>query len=99
MIKRLAPFIIGILVGASSMYFGLLYHVVRADDGFHLIAKTKATLGGMYADIREYDLQDWKEHADLTVAISASDKSYLLTESAVDNFQQAGQDLWNNIRN
>jgi hypothetical protein len=99
MIKRLVPFFIGVLLGAALMYVGLLYHVVRASDGFHLITKTKATLSGSYADIREYDLQDWNEHPDLTIAISASGKANLLTESAVDNIQKAGQDLWDDFRN
>ncbi|MFC1757401.1 hypothetical protein ACFL2H_01360 [Planctomycetota bacterium] len=98
MIKRVYPFLIGIVVGAVGMYVALIYHVVRAPDGFHLIEKTTATLSGCYADIREFKLEDWKANPDLAVAISASGKTHLLTENAIGNVQDAGQRIWDDLQ-
>lgn len=98
MIRRLAPFLIGICLGAVGMYVGLIYHIVRAPDGVHLIEKTPATLSGCYADIREFKLEDWKANPNLTVAISASGKTHLLTENAIDNARDASQRLWDDLR-
>ncbi len=98
MFKRIAPFLFGIVFGAIGMYVVLLHHVVRAPDGFHLIRKTTATLGGCYADIREYNLDDWKANPNLTVAISASGKTHLLTENAFKNVKEAGQQLWDDLQ-
>lgn len=98
MIRRLAPFLFGICLGAVGMYIGLIYHVVRAPDGIHFIEKTPATLSGCYADIREYTLEDWKANPNLAVAISASGKTHLLTENAIGNVRDASQQLWDDLR-
>ena len=99
MLKRLSTFLFGGVVGAAIMYVALIYHVVRAPDGVHLIPKTTATLRGCYVDIREYGIEDWKNNPDLTVAISASGKTELLTESAVSDLQESAQQLWDELSN
>ena len=98
MFRRFYPFLIGIVCGAAGMYVALIYHVVRAPDGFHLIEKTTATLSACYVDIREFKLEDWRNNPDLTVAISASGKTNLLTENAINNVQDAGQKLWQDLQ-
>ena len=63
-----------------------------------MVEKTTATLRGCYVDIRDFGFEDWQEHPELTVAISASGKTHLLTESALEDIQDAAQQLWGNFQ-
>ena len=96
--KRIFTFLFGLVVGASGMYGGFSYHIVRATDGLHLIKKATATLAGSYADIRDYNLDDWKANPQLAVSISAAGKTHLLKENAMENIRRAGQQLWSDVQ-
>lgn len=60
------------------MFTSLKFHVVRAEDGFHLIPKMTSDFSEVYVDIRQFDLQDWDNHRSLAVAIVQAEKGYLL---------------------
>lgn len=85
--NRLSTLIMGALIGAAAMFTAMKFHVVRADDGVHMIPKVSAELGGAYVDIREFDASQWDEHRALAVAIVNADKDYLLKDSAASTFR------------
>jgi hypothetical protein len=86
---KLGSFVVGVAVGAAGVFTGLKYHVVRAVDGFHLVPKLQAQFDEAYVDIRAFTATDWNEHRGLAVALTQSDKAYLLQESANETFRQS----------
>ena len=89
---RFGCFVFGLIVGGTSVFISLKYHVVRANDGFHLIGKTNASFGQTYVDIRSFEFRDWSSHAALAAAITHSDKAYLITDQAVDKVRESVHD-------
>ena len=85
--NRLSTLLMGVFVGAAPMFTAMKYHVVRADDGVHMIPKVSAELGGAYVDIREFDASQWDDNRALAVAIVNADKDYLLKDSAASSFR------------
>ena len=81
---RIKTFILGAVVGGLAVYGSLLYHVLRAESGFHFIAKTSVSFGDIYVDVREFNTQDWLDHPDLATAVMRSGKHDLIQGSAVD---------------
>ena len=83
--SRFFAFVLGVAVGAFGYYAAQNYHVVRANDGFHVIPKTAPRMGEIYVDIRQFDLSDWNDHKSLALAIVRAEKSSLLKDSAGDS--------------
>ena len=75
-------FVMGCLVGGAVVFTGLKYHVVRANDGVHLIPKVTSDLHDIFVDIRGFTLTDWDQHRTLAIAIVRDEKGHLLEESA-----------------
>ena len=90
--SRIFIFLVGVAVGALGHFAALNYHVVRAEDGFHVIPKVAAGMGESYVDIRGFGVTDWNEHRPLLEAIVKSDKPGLLRDTA-------GVSLQNEIHN
>lgn len=86
---RLGSFIGGIVVGGVAVYVGLKYHVVRANDGFHLVPKLQAQFDDAYVDIRQFGFEDWNKHRSLAVAMAQADKGYLMQETSTDSLRQS----------
>jgi hypothetical protein len=79
-------FIVGYLAGAISLYVALGFHVVRTQDGHHVIAKTSLALRDTYVDIRPFGVNEWKDHLELADAMRKAGKDELVkgaAESAV----------------
>lgn len=91
--SRLSSFFLGALVGAGLLYVVTNYHVVQADDGFHVIPKTNAGFKDIYVDIREFTIGDWADHQGLAVAITNAGKQHLLADSAGNTLNQGLQNL------
>ena len=91
--KRIPAFLFGVFFGAMGMFLSMNYHLVRSKDGFHLVPKMAAKFEQPYVDIRNFTLDDWKQHQSLAVAIMKANKSNLMQESALDNFRDATQSL------
>ena len=85
--KRLTTFIFGMIAGAALRLGAQRYHVIRADDGLHLVPKLHSTLSGTYADIRNFTVADWTEHPDLAAAMLDDDRSDLVEGAASDALQ------------
>jgi hypothetical protein len=86
---RIVTFVIGVVVGGVAMFGSLKYHVVRAEDGVHLVAKTTSSLDEIYVDVRKFGPADWTEHKDLTVALVKADKQHLIGDTTADSFRQS----------
>ncbi len=80
-------FLLGMIVGGGLMFCSLTYHVLHADDGFHLVAKLESGFGESYVDIRDFTVTDWLSHRSLAAAIIRADKEDLLTGTAEDSFR------------
>ena len=81
-------FIPGFIVGAATLYGSMCFHLVRADDGTHVVAKTALTFKDTYVDITKYTVADWRDHVPLAEAIMKANKPELVhaaTEHAVRN--------------
>ena len=86
--KRIGPFFFGMIVGGGLVFGALRYHVVRTNEGFELIPKATATLGETFVDVRRFGASEWAEHKDLAMALMRADKSHVVQDSTVDQFQQ-----------
>lgn len=84
---RIFSFLMGAAVGALLCYGATNYHVVRADDGIHLINKQRARLAEAYVDVREFGVGDWASHTDLAAALVAENKQYLMEGAAAKSLQ------------
>lgn len=95
---RLGCFTVGVVCGAGLLYGALHYHVVRAAESTHVVAKLNPGLKHTYVDIRGFGFEDWNRHRDLAVALVRADKTTLLTESktseVLDRFHSWTSGLW-----
>ncbi|MCO6457359.1 MAG: hypothetical protein J5I93_18830 [Pirellulaceae bacterium] len=94
---RLSSFLAGLLVGAAVMFTALKYHVVRANDGWHLIPKLQSDFSQTYVDVRQFTPADWNEHRELAVAIVKADKGHLMSDSALGHVRQAVDSVLHNL--
>lgn len=92
---RFGTFLLGFLVGGATVYSSLHYHVVRADDGFHMVPKLTSTFSETYVDVRNFGFEEWNQHRSLALALAQSDKGYLVQGIAVDALQNTMNDLFN----
>ena len=91
--SRLASFFLGVLAGATLLHAAMNYHVIRAGDGFHMVAKQPARLSEAYVDIRDFSVADWPSHPQLASAIVQADKQYLIGGSAAGTVQETVNQL------
>ena len=56
------------------------FHIVRANDGLHLVQKHHAKLTQSYVDVRQFSALDWSDNADLSAALIAENKEYMTTQ-------------------
>ena len=89
--RRLSTFIFGMAVGAGLLYGALNYHLIRADDGLHVVPKLNVELSSTYVDIREFTPADWSKRPQLASALLQSDQRELV-DGAVDDAFRNGLD-------
>ena len=94
---RISFFLAGLLVGALAMFTSLKYHVVRADDGFHLVPKMQSDFSEAYVDVRQFDSSDWNDHRELAVAVVKADKSHLLQDSTLGGLRESVDTVLQNL--
>jgi hypothetical protein len=85
--KRLMTFFFGMIAGAVLLLGAQRYHVIRADDGLHLVPKLHANLADTYVDIRSFTGADWISHPDLASAMIDDDRRELVEGAATDALQ------------
>lgn len=94
---RVGSFILGVAVGAGTLYTAMSYHVVRSDGGTHLVRKTDIGLSGTYADIRQFTIDDWRRRPQLTQAMLKAERSDLVTSTASQSLQQRVGSLFGGV--
>ena len=70
------------IVGGLVIYAAINFHLVRARDGFHVVAKQPPRMAGAYIDIRKFSISDWAGHPELTAALLQANQRQLLGEAA-----------------
>lgn len=85
---RLPSFLLGMATGAALLYVATNYHVMRAGDGFHLVAKQSPRLSDTFVDIRAFSMADWAGRPHLAAALVQAKKEYLLGDSAAAAIQE-----------
>ncbi|MCD0460403.1 hypothetical protein [Roseiconus lacunae] len=85
----MSKFLAGMFCGALLLFVAMHYHVVHGNNGVVLVPKISNNLSNVYTDIRDFDLNDWRQHKSLAAAIMQSSQSQLLEDSAYRNFGQS----------
>jgi hypothetical protein len=96
--RRLMTFFMGMVTGGVLLYGALNYHLVRAQDGLHFVAKIDPQLAATYVDIRNFTVTDWTQHANLAAALMNADKAELMHGSAVDSLEKSMDQLLESVR-
>jgi hypothetical protein len=91
--SRLSSFLFGMVAGAALLQGVTTYHIVRASDGFHIIAKQPARLGETYVDIRAFTMTDWAARPQLASALVQANQQQLLGDSAATALQDKAKQL------
>lgn len=86
---QIGSFLGGLAVGGAAVFIGLKYHVVRANDGVHLVPKLQARFDEAYVDIRNFGFEDWNKHRGLAVAMAQAEKGYLMQETTTDSLRRS----------
>lgn len=94
--SKFSIFFIGLVMGAALIFVSLKYHVVRASDGYHWIPKTSSKLSWVYQDVREFTVDDWRNHPDLMLDITKSDDLALQEEAAKSALGNTFDSAWEN---
>ena len=87
---RLFSFLLGVAAGAMLCYGATNYHVVRAQDGFHLVHKSRARLAEAYVDVRAFGVGDWTSPSRVGVRAGGRRISSTVMEGAAANTLQGG---------
>ncbi len=93
--RRLFSFLSGVLAGGALIYFTMNFHLIHAQDGFHLVPKVNAQLSNTYADIRAYKVADWAQHADIAAALVNANRRDLLDNAINDTLNNGIDQLLN----
>jgi hypothetical protein len=91
--SRLSSFLLGMVAGAGLLQGTTTYHIVRASDGFHFIAKQPARISETYVDIRAFAMSDWAARPQLASALVQANQQQLLGDSAATALQEKAQQL------
>lgn len=87
--NRLGAFLLGLVLGVAVTFLGLRYHVVRANDTIHLVARQGGgQLDDLYVDIREFDLKAWNEHRSLAIDLIAAKKEHLIGDTTKNSLRK-----------
>jgi hypothetical protein len=87
--KRLTSFFTGMIVGAAGLYGAMTFHIVRADDGIHVVPKVTCGLSDVYVDTRKFTVPDWYAHRGLSAAVVNAEKEYLLGDSSLTSLRHS----------
>jgi hypothetical protein len=95
MIRRLTSFFAGVLTGGVLIYMAMHYHVIHANDGWHLVPKVDGQLTNTFVDIRDYKISDWAQHADIAAARVNANRRDLIDNAVNDTFNSGVDRLLN----
>jgi hypothetical protein len=96
-VQRIVSFLFGCIVGGIIATAALKYHVVRADDGLHVVPKAQAQFAHAYVDIRQFGFDQWQAHPDVALALARAGKMELLGDAAQQSLRQSADQLWREL--
>src|SRR5262245_65128185 len=85
--QRVMSFLLGVAAGVMLCWGATNYHVVRANDGFHIVQKQRARLAEAYVDVRAFGVGDWAKHPELATALAAGDQQSVMAGAASNTVQ------------
>jgi len=91
--SRISTFVLGMVAGAILLHGATTYHIVRAADGFHLVAKQPPRLSETYVDIRAFTMNDWAGHTQLASAMVQAGQQKLIGDSATGAIHETVNEL------
>jgi hypothetical protein len=91
--SRISSFLLGMVAGAAFLHVATSYHIVRASDGFHLVAKQPARLSETYVDIRKFTMADWAGRPQLASALVQANQAHLLGDSTASAIRSGADQL------
>jgi hypothetical protein len=92
--NRVGAFLLGLAIGVVLTFVGLRYHVVRANDTFHVVPRQGGSMEDLYVDIREFDLKDWNQHRSLAIDLIAAKKEHLIRDAASNSISKRLENLF-----
>lgn len=93
--RRIWTFVSGIIVGGILIFAAMNYHIIRANDGLHVVPKVDAQLALTYADIRDFTVADWAKNSELAAALMNANRRDLV-DSAIGNTLDNSFEKWIN---
>lgn len=69
MIKSAIGTVIVLAIGGFLVYYGMGHHVVKTDQGYITMPKEEMSISNTFADIREWEREDFEEHPEITTAL------------------------------
>lgn len=78
--RKLSNLLIGILLGGGTVFLLSQYHLIRANDGFHMIPRQDASYVDVCVDVRNWDASKWHEHSELMRSLIADGRDDLIVE-------------------
>ncbi|HEY6564075.1 MAG TPA: hypothetical protein VIY86_06235, partial [Pirellulaceae bacterium] len=69
-------------------------HIVRAEDGMHVIPKLQSTLAQTYVDIRGYGIEQWNSRRLLAASITRAGKTELFRGAAIQPVHHAVREFF-----
>lgn len=91
--RRIYVFGFGITFGVLACLGAMNLHLVRAEDGFHVVRKQRATLSSVYVDTRQFSADDWASHSELVESLRADNQQKLVNEAAPGFLQSSADRL------
>lgn len=86
---RFGSFVIGMMVGAGGLHTASNFHVVRANEGTVLVRKLEPGLHDLYADIRQYGVDDWRRNPDLARAMIEHQRNHNTSHTTLDDARKS----------
>ena len=69
------------VLGGAAVASTYELHIVRSKAGFVVVPKETDGLKDVYADVREWDVEEWRDHPELIEALVANGHQDLVKQS------------------
>ncbi len=82
----------GMALGATMMYVGLQYHLLRAEEGFLLVPRApQHSLKEAYANVQTWDAQSWASRPELALAVTEYGRADLIGQGVQEQILKDAQ--------
>ncbi|TWU21292.1 hypothetical protein [Bythopirellula polymerisocia] len=93
--RRILTFLSGVICGGALIYFAMNFHVIHSREGYHFVPKVQAQLASTYVDIRDFQVADWAQNAQVAAALVQANRRDLLDNAINDSLNQGIDRLLN----